>query len=126
MAKPGFGKRSAPTEHPHGAADFAHLPAREAYLAAFIDRLPEGAAIDTRTLAREQPHYGQQAVRSALRSLSEAGHLRHVRANAGPGGAHCVQRTYFSRTPRSDAWWQEFLARNAPAGGAHDLKVAIR
>ncbi|MFJ1704186.1 hypothetical protein [Kitasatospora sp. NPDC088346] len=120
MANTGFGKRSAPAEIPYSAANFAHLSAREAYLAAFIDRLPEGAAIDTKTLAREQPYYGQQAVRSALRKLSEAGHLRRFRENAGTDGVRWVQRTYFSRVPRSDAWWLAFLGRGVPADDPPD------
>jgi hypothetical protein len=109
-AAPGFGKRSAPAQHPSGAADFAHLPEREAYLAAFIDRLPDGAAIDTKTLAREQPRYGQQAVRSALRALTRAGHLVRVRETVGEGLTRWVFRTFFSRTPRPVAWWERFLA----------------
>ncbi|MFE0460867.1 hypothetical protein ACFW1A_16615 [Kitasatospora sp. NPDC058965] len=109
-AAPGFGKRSASAQHPSGPTDFAHLPEREAYLAAFIDRLPDGAAIDTKTLAREQPRYGQQAVRSALRALTRAGHLLRVRETVGEGLTRWVFRTFFSRTPRPVAWWERFLA----------------
>ena len=110
MAAPGYGKRSAPDQNPRREGDFAHLPGREAYLAAFIDRLPDGAAIDTKTLAREQPLYGQQAVRSALRALGAAGHLRRVLENAGGRRIRWVYRTYFSRTARDEAWWDRFLA----------------
>ncbi|MFJ9948097.1 hypothetical protein [Kitasatospora sp. NPDC091207] len=109
MASPGYGKRSAPDQQPHRAQDFAHLPGREAYLASLIDRLPEGAAMDAKTLAREQPHYGQQAVRTALNSLSVAGHLRRVRERVDGDRTQWVFRTYFSRTARDDAWWSRFL-----------------
>ncbi|WP_457028064.1 hypothetical protein [Kitasatospora sp. P5_F3] len=120
MAGPGYGKRSAPGQNPRRERDFVHLPVREAYLAAFIDRLPNGAAIDTKTLANEQPFYGQQAVRSALNALSTAGHLRRVRENVGNGRSCWVYRTYFSRTARSDAWWVRFLAAGHPDGGTPD------
>ncbi|MCZ4120647.1 hypothetical protein [Streptomyces sp. H39-S7] len=46
MATPGFGKRSAPGQRPHSGSDFTHLPYREASIAAYIDQLPDGAAID--------------------------------------------------------------------------------
>lgn len=73
VAKPGYGKQTPDTEqpeHPLARDDFAHLAERAAYLAAYIDRLPDGAAIDVKTLAKSQPLYGQQASRSALRELS--------------------------------------------------------
>ncbi|MBC3844038.1 hypothetical protein GXW82_39145 [Streptacidiphilus sp. 4-A2] len=110
MAASGYGKVSASGQKPRREGDFAHLPAREAYLAAFIDRLPDGAAIDTKTLAREQPLYGQQAVRSALSRLSAAGHLCRILVNAGGRRIRWVYRTYFSRTARDDGWWSRFLA----------------
>ncbi|MFE9338488.1 hypothetical protein [Streptomyces sp. NPDC007063] len=112
MAKPGFGKRtpdSAQPEPPPSRADFAHLPERAAYLASFIDRLPEGAAIDVKSLAKSQPRYGQQACRSALRELSRAGHLRRVGGLVGEGGSQHVTRTYFSRAARDEDWWTAFL-----------------
>ncbi|MCC3777393.1 hypothetical protein, partial [Streptomyces sp. UNOB3_S3] len=87
---------------------FAHLPAREAYIASHIDRLPDGAAMDVKTLAKELP-YGQQALRTALNNLSEAGHLRRIREPAGDDTTQWVFRTYFSRTARSDAWWERWL-----------------
>ncbi|MDH6575726.1 hypothetical protein [Kitasatospora sp. MAP5-34] len=118
MAASGYGKRSAPGQRPRRKGDFAHLPVREAGIAAFIDRLPDGAAIDTKTLAKEQPLYGQQAVRSALNALSLAGHLRRVRENAGAGQTRWVYRTYFSRTARDDAWWAHFLATGLSDDGA--------
>ncbi|MEU2515893.1 hypothetical protein [Streptomyces syringium] len=119
MASPGYGKRSAPDQAPRRRDDFAHLPVREACIASHIDRLPEGAAIDTKTLAATLPAYGQQAVRSGLNALSHAGHLRRVREQVGEGRTQWVFRTYFSRTPRGDAWWARFLAGGA--GGAVDV-----
>ncbi|MFF7725922.1 hypothetical protein [Streptomyces sp. NPDC008001] len=110
MAAPGYGKRSAPEQTPRSRDDFAHLPAREASIAAHIDRLPDGAAVDIKTLARELPAYGQQAVASALKALSAAGHLRRVREVVGEGRTQWVSRSYFSRTARADAWWEAFLA----------------
>ncbi|MFC9861665.1 MULTISPECIES: hypothetical protein [unclassified Streptomyces] len=56
MAKAGYGKRHAPDEAPRGADDFGHLDAREAAIAAYIDRLPEGAAVGYKALAEELPN----------------------------------------------------------------------
>ncbi|MFD9974615.1 hypothetical protein [Streptomyces sp. NPDC059017] len=42
------------------AADFTHLPSREAAVAAYIDRLADGADISVKTLAKVLP-YGQCA-----------------------------------------------------------------
>ncbi|MFE5870099.1 hypothetical protein ACFQ6V_15830 [Streptomyces roseifaciens] len=109
MAAPGYGKRSAPDQAPRTRGDFAHLPAREASIAAHIDRLPDGAAVDIKTLAKELPAYGQQAVASALKALAAAGHLRRIRRVAGEGRTQWVSRWFFSRTPRGDAWWEAFL-----------------
>ncbi|MGX8907453.1 hypothetical protein ACR820_19945 [Streptomyces netropsis] len=114
MASPGYGKRSAPDQAPRRRDDFAHLPEREACIASYIDRLPDGAAIDTKTLAATLPAYGQQAVRSGLNALSHAGHLRRVREQVGEGRTQWVFRTYFSRTARGDAWWACFLAGDVP------------
>ncbi|MFJ9441377.1 hypothetical protein ACIRRH_05830 [Kitasatospora sp. NPDC101235] len=109
MAVPGYGKQSAPDQRPRAASDFTHLPAREAYLASLIDHLPDGAAMDVKTLAALQPHYGQMACRTALNTLSSTGHLRRVRERVGDKQCRWVFRTYFSRTPRSDAWWTRFV-----------------
>ncbi|GAB2741175.1 hypothetical protein [Kitasatospora kifunensis] len=117
-AAPGYGKRSAPSQQASGPQNFVHLPEREAYLASYIDRLPEGAAIDTKTLAREQPRYGQQAVRSALKALAKAGHLLRIREKAGEGLTRWVSRTYFSRTARPASWWERFLADRRTGGSA--------
>ncbi|MEU5584396.1 MarR family transcriptional regulator [Streptomyces chrestomyceticus] len=114
-AATGYGKRSAPDQARSRPGDFAHLPEREAYLGAFIDRLPDGAAMDVKTLAAAQPRYGQQAVRSALTRLSTAGHLRRVQETVGNGRSQWVYRTYFTRTARDDAWWHHFLTAGAPS-----------
>ncbi|MFG2917782.1 hypothetical protein ACGF0D_33420 [Kitasatospora sp. NPDC048298] len=116
MAVPGYGKQSAPEQLPRSASDFAHLPVREAYLASLIDHLPDGAAMDIKSLAVLQPHYGQAACRTALNRLSTAGHLRRVRERLSSKDCRWVFHTYFSRTPRSDAWWNRFLA----TGGSGD------
>lgn len=113
MASPGYGKKPAPDQAPRRADTFAHLPEREAYIASHIDRLPEGAAMDVKTLAKELP-YGQHAIRTALNALSVAGHLRRERDTVGDGRTQWVFRTYFSRTPRSDAWWAQHLKDDVP------------
>ncbi|MFP8963153.1 hypothetical protein ACLIYP_21765 [Streptomyces nanhaiensis] len=123
MASPGYGKRTAPGQRPRTAADFAHLPRREASVAAYLDRLPDGADISVKTLARVLPDYGQCALGTVLRRLSEAGHLRRGREHVTGGGSpRWVTRTYFSRTARGDAWWAAFLAGehpgDEPAGNA--------
>jgi hypothetical protein len=126
MASPGYGKRSVPGQEPRRKDDFAHLPAREASIAAYIDRLPEGAAIDVKSLAREIDAYGQQAVRSALNALSQAGHLRRVRERVGAERTQWVYRTYFSRAARDDAWWAAFLAGGTPTPVRHPQVHQIR
>ncbi|MFG2531373.1 hypothetical protein [Streptomyces sp. NPDC048516] len=73
-ARPGYGKREVSAQHPSRPGDFAHLPRREASIAAYLDRLPEGADISVKTLAKVLPDYGRCALRTALRRLSEAGH----------------------------------------------------
>lgn len=107
LAVPGYGKRNAPGQRPPRKGDFADLKPRAAAIAAYLDRLPEGADISIKTLAGRLP-YGQQAVGTALRQMSEAGYLRRVRERP-PGCGQWVTRTYFSREPRSDAWWAGFL-----------------
>ncbi|MEC4018199.1 hypothetical protein QMK28_18325, partial [Streptomyces sp. H27-D2] len=97
MAAPGFGKRSAPGQTPRRSDTFAQLPEREAYIASHIDRLPDGAAIDTKTLAKEQPLYGQAATRSALSALSRGGLLRRVRETVDADRSQWVTRSYFTR-----------------------------
>ncbi|WP_327268848.1 hypothetical protein OG233_14435 [Streptomyces sp. NBC_01218] len=111
MAKAGYGKRHAPDQAPPHARDFRHLAAREAAIGAYIDRLPEGAAIGYKTLAEELPDYGQQACRSALDRLTREGHLRRIKVHltGSSGSMQWVTRTYFSRTARNAAWWAQFV-----------------
>lgn len=118
MANPGYGKRAVPGQLPPAADDFAHLPVREASIAALIDMLVEGAVISGKALAAAHPLYGQAACLTALNALSTAGHLRRVRErlDSADGSCRWVTRTYFSRTPHDDAWWQAFCANGvAPA-----------
>ncbi|MEV6259667.1 MarR family transcriptional regulator [Streptomyces sp. NPDC051784] len=119
-ASPGYGKRSAPDQRPPRPGDFALLPERERYVAGYVDRLPEGAAMDIKSLAKSLPLYGQMAVGSALRALGVAGHLRHVRspADAGGGQIRWITRTYWSRTARDNEWWTAFVD-GAGVAGAH-------
>ncbi|MFD9292437.1 MarR family transcriptional regulator [Streptomyces sp. NPDC060030] len=112
MANPGYGKRSAPDQHPRCAQDFMLLPLRERNIAGFIDQLPDGAAMDVKGLAKQLPLYGQQAVGSALKALSVAGYLRRVRCLvSGEGGqVRWVFRTFWSRTARDNEWWGALMA----------------
>lgn len=111
QAKPGYGKRSAPDQLPRTGADFAHLRTREAAIAAYIDRLTEGAAIGYKALAANVADYGQQACAKSLKFLSEAGHLRLVKEHltVADNSLRWVTRTYFSRTSRDDAWWKAYV-----------------
>ncbi|MBK3601310.1 MarR family transcriptional regulator, partial [Streptomyces sp. MBT54] len=79
MAKPGYGKRSAPGQQARARDDFALLPTRERYVAGFVDHLPDGASMSVKQLAKQLPLYGQQAISTSLKALSVAGHLRRVR-----------------------------------------------
>ncbi|MGW1103358.1 MarR family transcriptional regulator [Streptomyces sp. NPDC002540] len=110
-AKPGYGKRSVSDQRPPHEVDFALMPERERHIAGYVDALPEGAAMDIKSLARSQPLYGQMAIGSALRALGVAGHLRHVRCLSGEGGqVRWVTRTFWSRIARDNEWWEAFLA----------------
>ncbi|MGX1369191.1 hypothetical protein RKD19_004550 [Streptomyces canus] len=115
MANPGYGKRSAPDQRPRTAHDFAHLPPREAAIAAYVDRLPDGADISVKTLAKQLP-YGQCALRTALNRLQTAGHLRRgrERLDSDTGGSHWITRTWFTRTARNDDWWAAFTRGDVP------------
>lgn len=112
MANPGYGKRLAPSQRPRRADDFAHLPRREAAVADYVDRQSEGADISVKTLAKHLPGYGQCAVATILNGLSAAGHYRRVRqcVTSASGTNIWVWRSYWSRTPRDDAWWADFAA----------------
>lgn len=109
-AHPGYGKRTTPGQRPSRADDFALLPERERYVAGYVDRLPEGGAMDVKSLAKSLPLYGQMAVGSALRALGVVGHLRRVRCQiVGEGGqARWVTRTFWSRTAHDSEWWDTF------------------
>ncbi|MFE6918899.1 MarR family transcriptional regulator [Streptomyces rubiginosohelvolus] len=111
MAKPGYGKRSAPGQQPRARDDFALLPTRERYVAGFVDRLPDGASMSVKQLAKQLPLYGQQAIGTSLNALSVAGHLRRVRCPVGAGDeCRWVFRTFWSRTARDNEWWSTYLA----------------
>ncbi|MER5892685.1 MarR family transcriptional regulator [Streptomyces sp. NPDC001876] len=106
----GYGKRSAPGQRPPGAADFALLPERERYIAGYVDLLPDGAAMDIKSLAKDLPLYGQMAIGTALRALGVAGHLRHVRCRVEAlGQSRWVTLTFWSRTARDNEWWAAHL-----------------
>ncbi|GAA2481697.1 hypothetical protein GCM10010276_18280 [Streptomyces longisporus] len=114
MASPGYGKRSAPDQHRRTAHDFAHLPPREAAVAAYIDRLPEGADISVKTLAKQLP-YDQCALRTALNNLQRAGHLRRGREHlTDTKSPRWITRTWFTRTARDDIWWATFTRGDVP------------
>ncbi|MFE9536835.1 hypothetical protein [Streptomyces sp. NPDC006691] len=118
MASPGYGKRRVPDQHPRTNDDFMHLPPREAAVAGYIDRLPEGADMSVKMLAKVLP-YGQCALRTALQRLVQAGHLRRGREHLrGSDSARWVTRTWFSRTARDDAWWAEFTRGGVGEGSS--------
>ncbi|TXS09421.1 MarR family transcriptional regulator [Streptomyces sp. wa22] len=114
QARTGYGKRSAPGQRLPGPADFALLPERERYLAGYVDHLPDGAAMDIKSLAKDLPLYGQMAIGTALRRLAVAGHLRHVRCRVESlGQSRWVTLTFWSRTARDNEWWAAQLASDA-------------
>ncbi|MDB1086059.1 hypothetical protein PJ985_00485 [Streptomyces sp. ACA25] len=124
MAPHGYGKRSAPGQAPSGRADFAGLRPRDAAIAGYVDRLPDGADISIKTLAAQLPH-GQMAIGTSLKRLSAAGHLRRVSERLEES-AQWVTRTYFTRTPRSDCWWAAFLSGEGTAGPEVTAREAER
>ncbi|MCT7351263.1 hypothetical protein N4P33_03640 [Streptomyces sp. 15-116A] len=111
MAKTGYGKRLAGDEDPHADPDFAHLSPREREIAVFIDALDEGHAMGYKAIAAEHPRYGQQAVRSAMGRITLAGHVRWIKEHitVEDNSMRWVTRTYWSRTRRSDEWWDDFV-----------------
>ncbi|MFF5312707.1 hypothetical protein [Streptomyces massasporeus] len=115
MAGPGYGKRTTPGQLPGTRHDFAHLPPREAAIAAYLDRLPDGADISVKTLAKQLP-YGQCALGTALNRIQQAGHLRRGRecVTADDGSSRWITRTWFTRTARDDDWWTAFTRGDAP------------
>ncbi|EWS93328.1 MarR family transcriptional regulator [Streptomyces sp. SID5466] len=125
MAKPGYGKRSAPDQQPRTRDDFALLPTRERYVAGFVDHLPDGAAMSIKQLAKQLPLYGQQAISTAMNALSVAGHLRRVRCTVGAGDeTRWVFRTFWSRTARDNEWWNAYLATEKAARTAAPAEPA--
>ncbi|MEE1806925.1 MarR family transcriptional regulator, partial [Streptomyces sp. BE133] len=54
-ANRGYGKRSAPDQRPAPADDFMLLPERERHIAGYVDHLPDGAAMDIKSLAKSIP-----------------------------------------------------------------------
>ncbi|MFE7622159.1 MarR family transcriptional regulator [Streptomyces sp. NPDC057509] len=126
-ANSGYGKQAVPGQGPSQPADFAALPERERYVAAYVDRLPEGAAMDIKSLAKDLPLYGQMAIGSALRALAVAGHLRRVRRRVeGEGTSRWVTYTYWSRTARDNEWWIAALSGSAAAPHAEQVDVPWR
>ncbi|MFC5719072.1 MarR family transcriptional regulator [Streptomyces gamaensis] len=123
MAPAGFGKKPVPGQPPLAPDTYAHLPAREAYFAHLIDRLPEGAAMDIKTLAKTTT-YGQQAAGSALNYLKGEGHLFIKTETLGKGCTMWVTRTYWSRVPHSEAWWEAFIGGGADAVAAEAVVEA--
>lgn len=115
MANPGYGKRAAPGQLPRTNHDFAHLPPREAAIAAYVDRLPDGTDISVKTLAKQLP-YGQCALRTALNRIQQAGHLRRgrERMETASGESRWITRTWFTRTARDDGWWATFTRGGVP------------
>ncbi|MFI6940585.1 hypothetical protein ACIBI4_15035 [Streptomyces sp. NPDC050418] len=114
MSTPGYGKRSAPGQHPRRRHDFTHLLPRDGAIAAYIDRLPDGSDISVKTLAKQLP-YGQCALRTSLNRLQEAGHLRRGREHVrGADSARWITRTWWTRTARDDTWWASFTRGDVP------------
>ncbi|WP_031089611.1 hypothetical protein [Streptomyces sp. NRRL S-15] len=112
----GYGKQSVPGQHQAHRADFALLPERERYVAGYVDHLPDGAAMDIKSLAKDLPLYGQMAIGTALRALAVAGHLRRVRCRVeGDGQCRWVTLTYWSRAAHDNEWWTARLAEGAAA-----------
>ncbi|MFG2426237.1 MarR family transcriptional regulator [Streptomyces sp. NPDC048590] len=124
-AHTGYGKRTIPAQSPSGAGAFAYLPERERYVAGYIDHLPDGAAMDIKSLAKDLPLYGQMAIGSALRALAVAGHLRRVRCRVeGDGQWRWVTLTYWSRIAHDNEWWAAGLAgEQAPDPAAESADV---
>ncbi|MCX4412629.1 MarR family transcriptional regulator [[Kitasatospora] papulosa] len=113
----GYGKQTVPAQGPSAAGAFALLPERERYVAGYLDHLPDGAAMDIKSLAKDLPLYGQMAIGTALRALAVAGHLRRVRCRVeGDGRCRWVTLTYGSRTAHDNEWWTAMLAGEAATG----------
>ncbi|WP_343242424.1 MULTISPECIES: hypothetical protein [unclassified Streptomyces] len=96
---------------PDTEPEFAHLLPRDAEVATFLHHLPNGAAMGYKALAAAHPRYGQQAIRTSLRRLTEAGHLRWVKEHTTveDNSMRWVTRTYWSKEPKTPEWWAEFV-----------------
>ncbi|TGA97430.1 hypothetical protein E2651_31455 [Streptomyces sp. MZ04] len=127
MAKSGYGKRLADDEEPYSEADFTHLCPRDAEIAPLIDCLENGAAMGYKDLAAAHPRYGQQAIRTSLRRLTEAGHLRRIKEHitVEDNSMRWVTRTYWSRIPRSEEWWAEFVRARKGRDVTHDHQPGL-
>lgn len=127
MANTGYGKRATGDEDPHADPDFAHLLPRDAEIAVFIDHLDDGHAMGHKVIAAEHPHYGQQACRTSLKSLTGAGHLRWIKEHitVEDNSMRWVTRTYWSRTPRSAQWWAEFARERHGRDVTHDYQPGL-
>ncbi|MFH8490225.1 hypothetical protein [Streptomyces longisporoflavus] len=127
MAKTGYGKRLADDEEPHTDADFAHLHPRDADIAVFVDHLEDGAAMGYKDLAAVHPLYGQQAIRTSLRRLTEAGHLRWIKEHltVEDSSMRWVTRTYWSRIRWSEEWWAEFARARHGQDVTHDHRSGL-
>ncbi|MGW0781113.1 MarR family transcriptional regulator [Streptomyces sp. NPDC002913] len=113
-APTGYGKQTVPAQVSSSAGAFALLPERERYVAGYVDHLPDGAAMDIKSLAKDLPLYGQMAIGTALRALAVAGHLRRVRCRVeGAGQCRWVTLTYWSRTAHDNEWWTARLTGEA-------------
>ncbi|RII19586.1 hypothetical protein DSC45_06200 [Streptomyces sp. YIM 130001] len=109
MAASGFGKQSVPGQGPRRRTDFEALSPVAAAVAAYVDRLPDGADISIKGLAAQLPR-GQAAIGTALRELARTGHLRRIRERvAADGASQWVTRTHFSRVARGDDWWGAYV-----------------
>ncbi|MFE9362381.1 MarR family transcriptional regulator [Streptomyces sp. NPDC006978] len=114
QARTGYGKQTVPAQGPSDAGAFTHLPERERYVAGYVGHLPDGAAMDIKSLAKDLPLYGQMAIGTALRALAVAGHLRRVRCRVeGAGQCRWVTLTYWSRAAHDNEWWAARLAGEA-------------
>ncbi|MFD6530006.1 MarR family transcriptional regulator [Streptomyces sp. NPDC060184] len=121
-ASVGYGKQSVSGQVAAGPDDFAFLSERERYVAAYVDHLPDGAAMDIKSLAKDLPLYGQMAIGTALRALGVAGHLRRVRRRAEGGGpCRWVTLTFWSRTAHDNEWWTARLDAGAAAAPEQPL-----
>ncbi|MFF9688481.1 MarR family transcriptional regulator [Streptomyces sp. NPDC014623] len=113
-ARTGYGKQTVPAQGSSSTSAFVLLPERERYVAGYVDHLPDGAAMDIKSLAKDLPLYGQMAIGTALRALAVAGHLRRVRCRVeGNGQCRWVTLTYWSRTAHDNEWWTARLTQSA-------------